>query len=116
MKCTEPMYRQRKATEPIDSKFTETSTRVVSGLFMGSTAVKQQVCFQLVLLDRKCYPNIESHTTTGSDCWKSSHKVLAASKCLHEALLLHDLKRAHDDDSDGQSTPSSKAKCCCPSM
>ena len=41
--------------------------------------VNQQVGFQVVLLDSKCFPILESDTTTGTDYWKSNRKILAAS-------------------------------------
>ena len=79
--------------------------------------VSQQVGFEVVLLDSKCLPVIESDTTTGADYWKSNHKILAASNSLYKRLIGSSSKRANDDvdltnsDQDIGSHP--KSKCCC---
>ena len=60
--------------------------------------VKQQVGFQVVLLDSKCFQILESDTTTETDYWKSNRKILAASKSLYTKLAgtSANLKRARD--------------------
>ena len=46
----------------------------------------QQVGFQAVLLDSKCYPLMSNEATSGIEFWKSTRKILAASKSLFESL------------------------------
>ena len=48
--------------------------------------VTQQVGFQVILLDSKCYPLLSSEGTSGTECWKSTRKILAASKSLYERV------------------------------
>ena len=62
----------------IDS--TSCSPRDVSALVLG------QVGFEVVLLDSKCYPILHNDATTVFDYWKSTRKILAASKAAYEKL------------------------------
>ena len=82
--------------------------------------VKQQVGFEVVLLDSKCFPVLESDTTLGTDYWKSNCKVLAASKTLHSKFIgsSAQVKRANepvDLHSDEEVVPPN-SKCCCVSI
>ena len=45
--------------------------------------MSQQLGFQVVLLDSKCFPLLGNEGTSG-DFWKGSRKILAASKSHHE--------------------------------
>jgi hypothetical protein len=44
--------------------------------------VKAQVGFDTILLDSKLYPVFESDATTGTEFWKSTRKIMAASRSL----------------------------------
>ena len=46
--------------------------------------VAQQVGFEVILLDSKAYPLLPSDATSGAQFWKSTRRVLAASKMLYE--------------------------------
>lgn len=48
--------------------------------------VKRQVGFDVVLLDSKLYPLISSDATSGIDFWKSTRKIIAASRSVYEKL------------------------------
>ena len=48
--------------------------------------VKEQVGFEVILLDSKCYPLFASEETSDPDFWRSSRKVVAASKARFEKL------------------------------
>ena len=48
--------------------------------------VTQQVGFDVILMDSKCYPLLNSEGTAGLDFWKSTRKILAASRSLYEKL------------------------------
>ena len=68
-------------------------TQVVVSLKVGHCSpslvaelVRQQVGFEVVLLDSKCFPILESETIAATDFWKSNRKVLAASKSLYVKL------------------------------
>lgn len=50
-----------------------------------SHLVTQQLGFQAIVLDCKC-PLMCNEATSGIDFWKSSRKILAASKDLYENL------------------------------
>ena len=50
-------------------------------------AVTQQVAFDVVLLDSKCFPILQSETTNETEFWKSNRKILAASKTLYDKLI-----------------------------
>ena len=49
--------------------------------------IRQQVGFQVTLLDSKCFPIMENDTTNGADFWKSNRKRLAASSSLYTKLV-----------------------------
>ena len=51
-----------------------------------SQMVTQQLGFQAVLLDCQCYPLMSNESTSGIDFWKSTRKILAASKSLYEKV------------------------------
>ena len=48
--------------------------------------VKRQVGFDVVLLDSKLYPIINNDATSGTEFWKSTRKIIAASRSLYEKL------------------------------
>ena len=48
--------------------------------------VYQQVGFEVVVLDSKCFPIIECESTTSMEFWKSNRRVLVASKALYQKL------------------------------
>ena len=48
--------------------------------------VRHQVGFEVVLLDSKCFPVLDSETMAGIDFWKSNLKILAASQALYKEL------------------------------
>ena len=67
---------------PLDYKVI---TRVVitfeAGLYSPSKVselIQLQVGFQVILLDSKCFPLVESDTKTAIEFWKSNQRVLAA--------------------------------------
>ena len=41
--------------------------------------VKEQLSFEVVLLDSKCFPLLDNESTQGMEFWKSTRKVLSAS-------------------------------------
>ena len=49
--------------------------------------VKRQVGFEVILLDSKLYPLIESEATSGFDYWKSTRKIIATSRTVYEKLI-----------------------------
>lgn len=51
-----------------------------------ASLVSGQVGFEVVLLDSKCYPVLHITSTVEFDFWKSSRKILAASKACFEKL------------------------------
>ena len=75
--------------------------------------VRQQVSFEIVLLDSKCFPILENDATASIDFWKYNRKILAASKSLYTKLTgssanprratseLH----SDDDEKDNDSPP-----------
>ena len=48
--------------------------------------VVQQLGFDVVLMDSKCYPLLDSEGTSGLGFWKSTRKILAVSRSLYEML------------------------------
>ena len=98
-------------------------TQVVVSLEVGHCSpslvaelVRQQVGFEVVLLDSKCFPILESETTAATDFWKSNRKVLAASKSLYVKLTGSSAnpRRANSEiysDDDGSNPPQPK-RCC----
>ena len=79
---------------------------------------EQQIGFEVVLLDSKCFPVIESDTTNGIDFWKSNRKILAASQSLYKRLTgsSASMKRASDDIDltlSDEDVGQPKSKCCC---
>ena len=82
--------------------------------------VHQQVGFEIVLLDSKCFPILENDTTASVDFWKCNRKVLAASKALYTKLTgssanprraTSELHSDEDVDKESDSRPRSK-RCC----
>lgn len=76
--------------------------------------VAQQVGFEVVLLDSKCYQLLNTEGTSGVDFWKSTRKILAASRSLYEKVTglapqAHIIERAAIDltvDNDSVPGPS----------
>ena len=52
----------------------------------GSQKVKDQVGFDVILLDSKCYPLLTNEDTSSEDFWKSTRKIIAAPKQAYEKL------------------------------
>ena len=48
--------------------------------------VKEQVGFEVILLDSKCYPLLPNDDTSCAEFWKSTRKVIAAPKQTYEKL------------------------------
>ena len=48
--------------------------------------VKEQVGFDPILLDSKCYPLLANDDTTSPDFWKSTRKIIAAPAKIYEKL------------------------------
>lgn len=51
-----------------------------------SDLTQQQVGFDVILLDSKCFPIMDTDTTSSVDFWKSNRRILAASKELYHKL------------------------------
>ena len=51
-----------------------------------SEKVQEQVGFEVILLDSKLFPLLDNDATTGVDFWKSTRKIIAASRSLYEKL------------------------------
>ena len=49
--------------------------------------ITNEVGFQVVLLDSKCYPILDGEASGKAAFWKSTRKILAASKSLYEQLV-----------------------------
>ena len=62
--------------------------------------VTKSVGFEVILLDSKCFPLPDTETTSVLAFWKSSRKILAASKALYHKLSgsSTDVKRAVSQD------------------
>ena len=45
--------------------------------------VNKQVDLDVILLDSKCYPLLENESTSGETFWRSTRKVLAASRSIY---------------------------------
>lgn len=54
---------------------------VVGGL------IQQQVGFEVILLDSKCFPVLDSATTSSDEFWRCNRKILAASKSLYTKMI-----------------------------
>lgn len=80
-----------------------------------SSLVSRSVGFDVVLLDSKCYPLLHNEATTVLEFWKSTRKILAASKVSYEKLTgkvfssTIDLTKNEDDNSNSDCLP--KRKC-----
>lgn len=48
--------------------------------------VKQQVGYDVILLNSKCFPVLDNDISRSSEFWKSTRKIMAASKSLHVKL------------------------------
>ena len=48
--------------------------------------IKEQVGFEVVLLDSKCYPILSNEDTSIPDFWRSTRKIIAASQQAYEKL------------------------------
>ena len=83
--------------------------------------VSETVRFEVVLLDSKCYPLLDNVTTSNISFWKSTRKILTASKSNFQKLsgASVDLKRAKDeinltqvdDHEDEELSPPNKRPC-----
>ena len=51
-----------------------------------SNLVQQQIGFEAMLLDSKCFSVMESDTTNSMEFWKLNRRILAASKELYDKL------------------------------
>ena len=69
--------------------------------------VASQVGFPVVLLDSKCYPLSTNSGTSGVDFWKSTRRILAASKSLFEKLGGHG---SDVSNAESETQPSSSKK------
>ena len=49
--------------------------------------VKNQIGFDVILLDSKLYPLIANDSTSGLDYWKSTRKIIATSRSVYEKLV-----------------------------
>ena len=70
-----------------------------------------QVGFEVILLDSKCYPIFENATTVELEFWKSTRKVLAASKSSYEKLTGKTFSATIDLVSCEAGSPPVKCKC-----
>ena len=81
--------------------------------------VHQQVGFEVVVLDSKCFPIIECESTTSMEFWKSNRRVLVASKALYKKLggsstsLSSTNDEIHLTHSDEEVTNPPQPKRCC---
>lgn len=78
--------------------------------------VRQQVGYDVILLDSKCFPVLDTDTTCSSEYWKGTRKILAASKTLYAKLKGSSAnpERAQveiDLTDDGEHTPKAKRPC-----
>ena len=62
-----------------------------------SSLVSGQVGFEVVFLDSKCYPILHNDATTVLEYWKSTRKILAASKAAYEKLTGKVFSPKHKD-------------------
>ena len=51
--------------------------------------VAKQTNIDVILLDSKCYPILDNDSTAGESFWRSTRKVLAASRAVYEKLTGH---------------------------
>lgn len=73
--------------------------------------VKEQLSFDVVLLDSKCFPLLDNDSTKGVEFWKSTRKVLAANRLTYTKLTGRsspekptiDLTEGDSDSSSGSS-------------
>ena len=81
--------------------------------------VHQQVGFEVIRLDSKCFPILECESTTAIEFWKSNRRVIAASKTLYKKLTgsSTSLSNANDEidltHSDEEVNNPPQPKCCC---
>ena len=81
--------------------------------------VSESVGFDVILLDSKCYPLLDNAATSVVSFWRSTRKILAASKSIFQKVSggSVDLKRARDEidltqtDEDEELSPPSKRLC-----
>ena len=97
-------------------------TQVVVSVEAGSCSpssvaekVCQQVGFEIVLLESKCFPILENDTTASIDFWKYNRKILAASKSLYTKLTGSSVnpRRATSELHDAENDDDIPAKRCC---
>ena len=69
--------------------------------------VAWQVGFPVILLDSKLYPLLSNEGTSGVDFWRSTRKILAASKSLYQQLSVHEPAL---EDVEGEMHPTARKK------
>ena len=80
-------------------------------------SVSQSVGFEVILLDSKCYPLLDNATTSTSEFWRSTRKILAASKSVFQRLSGTSIdfkKRMNDETTHGdvhKEVPTPKRPC-----
>ena len=87
----------RDMSRPSSSKINSLTYNVVTNLIVSidstqcnvtavADLVRKQVGFEVALLDSKLFPIFESEASSSSDFWKSTRKIIAASKALYDKL------------------------------
>ena len=79
-------------------------------LTQAAQSVKMQVGFEVILLDSKLFPLLDNESTSGVEFWRSTRKIIAASRTTYEKLAGvpdQELSRA---DEDIATTPCKKIK------
>ncbi len=63
-------------------------------------AVKKQLGFNVILLDSKLLPVVDSESTSGMNFWKSTRKIIAVSRTAYEKVggVVPDVKLNLEDD------------------
>ena len=79
--------------------------------------VSANVGFQVILLDSKCYPLLDNNVTSALDFWRSTRKILAASKSSYEKLTGKTFSSSTSIDLTEElemstKVPSPKRRCC----
>lgn len=115
----------RDTSRPCSSKSNKITYTVVTQLIISldsamgecnvSTAAEMVRCeigFEVILLDSKLFPILNNDATSGVDFWKSTRKVIAASRSTYESLVGitagEELKQVEDNAI--EVPPSKKAK------
>ena len=69
--------------------------------------VARQVGFPVILLDSKLYPLLSNEGTSDVDFWRSTRKILAASKSLYQQLSVQEPAL---EDVEGEMHPTARKK------